>query len=261
MKKKSKFRRKYKKFLLDNNIIFYSYTYLLSILGAVYFKFVLLSSKITYDIEAPKALFKEENFIAGFWHGRLLAPLIVRKYFGKNARVLMSSSKSAYLMKLICKYFGVDRVEGSSGKGGFNGVREILRLFKNKPVVLAIAPDGSIGPRMQCSEGIVSLAQITKTPIILLSFSCSKAIIINSWDKFFLPLPFSRIEVHVSKIIDYKNEDGENKDSETLRLFIENYLNNKTWELDKKYKQPKVEVAEYGRKGVSVKTRNKHQKK
>ncbi|MDR0484537.1 MAG: DUF374 domain-containing protein [Alphaproteobacteria bacterium] len=253
-------KKSYKKIFLDNDFVFYSYTFLLSLIGAIYFRFVLLTSKITYDINiVDKTILKQENFILGFWHGRLLAPLIVRKYFGK-ARVLISHSKSAYLIKLICKYFGVDKVEGSSGKGGFAGVRESLRLFKNKPLALAIAPDGSIGPRMQCSEGIVALAQITKTPILLLSFSSSKAKIMNSWDRFFLPLPFGKITVHVSEIFNYKDEEGNNKDPETFRLFIESYLNNKTWELDKKYKQPHIDVAEYGRKGVVVKTRNKNQK-
>ncbi|MDR2007497.1 MAG: DUF374 domain-containing protein [Alphaproteobacteria bacterium] len=218
---------------------------------------MILTSKVVYDIKADKALFKKDNFIAGFWHGRLLSSLLVRRFFGREARVLISTNKSAYLIKLICKYFGVDKIEGSSGRGGFNGVREILRYFKKKPAVLAIAPDGSIGPRMQCSEGIVSLAQMTKTPIVLLSFSSSNAKIINSWDRFFLPLPFGEITVHISEIFEYDKY----QDSEEFRLFIENYLNNKTWELDKKYKQPHIEAAEYGRKGVVVKTRNKHQKK
>lgn len=257
--KKFNFKKLYKKILLDNIIIFYSYTYFLSVIGAIYFKFVLLTSKINYDIRVDKKILKEQNFILGFWHGRLLAPLIVRKYFG-GARVLISHSRSAYLMKLICKYFGVDKVEGSGNYGGFAGVREILRLFKNKPQALAIAPDGSIGPRMQCSEGIVALSQITKTPILLLSFSSSRAKIMNSWDRFFLPLPFANITVHVSEVMNYRDENGNNKNPEEYRIFIENYLNNKTWELDKSYNKPFIERAETGRKGVLVKTRGKSAK-
>lgn len=255
--KEINFKKLYKKILLDNDIIFYSYTFILSIIGALFFRFVLLTSKITYDIKVDKSLLKKQNFILGFWHGRLLAPLIVRKYFGAEARVLISHSKSAYMMKLICKYFGVDKVEGSGNNGGFAGVREILRLFKKAPVALAIAPDGSIGPRMQCSEGIVALSQITKTPILLLSFSSSRGIIMNSWDRFFLPLPFSKITVHVSEVMNYFDESGENKNPEEYRLFIEKYLNDKTWELDKNYGQPYIERAETGRKGVLVKTRSK----
>ncbi len=251
------FKKSYKKIFLDNVIFFYIYTFLLSFIGFFYIKFVLLTSKITYEIEADKSLFKKQNFIMGFWHGRLLAPLILRKRFAA-AKVLISHSRSAYLMKLICKYFGVGKVEGSGNKGGFAGVREVLRVLKNeKPTTIAIAPDGSVGPRMQCSEGIVVLSQITKTPILLLSFSSSKAIVLKSWDRFFLPLPFSKITVYVSDVMNYFDENGNNKDSEEYRLFIENYLNNKTWELDKKYKQPFIERAEKGRKGVLVKTRNK----
>lgn len=253
----NKLKSSYKKIFLDNDIIFYSYVYILSIIGSLYLRFVLLSSKITYDIKADKSRFKKDNFIVGFWHGRLLSPLIIRKYFA-GGKVLISHSRSAYLMKLICSHFDVGKVEGSGNHGGFAGVREVLRLFKNNsPMALAIAPDGSRGPRMQCSEGIVALSQITKTPILLISFSSSKAKIMNTWDKFFLPLPFSKITMHISEVMDYKDEHGKNKDPEEYRLFIEKYLNEKTWELDKKYNQPFIDVAKTGRKGALVKTRHK----
>ena len=62
--KKFNFKKLYKKILLDNIIIFYSYTYFLSVIGAIYFKFVLLTSKINYDIRVDKKILKEQKNVA-----------------------------------------------------------------------------------------------------------------------------------------------------------------------------------------------------
>ena len=57
---------------------------------------------------------------------------------------------------------------------------------------IAITPDGPKGPKEKVKEGIIKLAQMTNTPIIPLVWATRKYKIINSWDNFVLPYPFSK---------------------------------------------------------------------
>jgi lysophospholipid acyltransferase (LPLAT)-like uncharacterized protein len=57
---------------------------------------------------------------------------------------------------------------------------------------VAITPDGPKGPKEVVKEGIIKLAQITQKPIIPLVWSTNRYKVVNSWDNFVLPFPFSK---------------------------------------------------------------------
>jgi lysophospholipid acyltransferase (LPLAT)-like uncharacterized protein len=69
----------------------------------------------------------------------------------------------------------------------------------------AITPDGPKGPRYEAKKGIVELARLANKMILPVTYSSSKKRVIQSWDRFLLPYPFSRIvfvwgdPIHVSK--------------------------------------------------------------
>jgi lysophospholipid acyltransferase (LPLAT)-like uncharacterized protein len=48
--------------------------------------------------------------------------------------------------------------------------------------------------------GAVALAVKTGAPIVLLAFNYRTAWRLNSWDRFYLPLPFSTVEVRVDRV-------------------------------------------------------------
>jgi lysophospholipid acyltransferase (LPLAT)-like uncharacterized protein len=60
---------------------------------------------------------------------------------------------------------------------------------------LAVTPDGPRGPRYEPHPGVVSLAQLTGLPIVPVSFRLGWKWTLRSWDRFQVPLPFSRCEV------------------------------------------------------------------
>ncbi len=60
---------------------------------------------------------------------------------------------------------------------------------------MGITPDGSRGPIYEAKTGAIALARITKKPILLLSFEYSGFIRLNSWDRFVVPYPFSKVIV------------------------------------------------------------------
>ena len=48
--------------------------------------------------------------------------------------------------------------------------------------------------------GVIKLAQVTGTPVLPLTATYSKAKRLRTWDKFFVPYPFSRVDVRVGPL-------------------------------------------------------------
>ncbi|NNK00187.1 MAG: hypothetical protein HKP58_07215, partial [Desulfatitalea sp.] len=52
-----------------------------------------------------------------------------------------------------------------------------------------VVPDGPQGPRHIVQPGVVYLAQKTGYPIIPVTYSAQRRILLNSWDRFLIPHP------------------------------------------------------------------------
>ena len=131
-----------------------------------------------------------DNIIACFWHGRLLAMPFARQ--GSGAKVLISRHRDGEFIARVIRYFGLGTIRGSYGKRSVSPVRQMLAELK-QGTDIAITPDGPKGPRYQMKQGIVELARLTQRPIVPVTYGASKKKLFNSWDRFLLPYPFSRI--------------------------------------------------------------------
>jgi len=80
-------------------------------------------------------------------------------------------------------------------------MREMIKLG-GLGLDIAVTPDGSRGPMYDMKPGAVAVALKIGAPVILLSFNFSRAWRLKSWDRFYLPVPFSRIEVRVDRVRD-----------------------------------------------------------
>jgi lysophospholipid acyltransferase (LPLAT)-like uncharacterized protein len=62
---------------------------------------------------------------------------------------------------------------------------------------------------------------LSKAPVIVLSVYPQNAWRLNSWDKFIIPKPFSKLTIHVSQPV-YANEAPESDDKvESIRKLIQ----------------------------------------
>ena len=95
------------------------------------------------------------------------------------------------ITSIAFQYLGMNVILGSSKKGGMQAFRKMVKCLKLGESI-AITPDGPKGPKEKVKEGIIKLAQMTNTPIIPLVWVTRKYKIINSWDNFVLPHPFSK---------------------------------------------------------------------
>jgi lysophospholipid acyltransferase (LPLAT)-like uncharacterized protein len=130
-----------------------------------------------------------ENVIGAFWHGRLLmTPLIYR---GRGLKVLTSRHRDGELISRTVRLFGLETVRGSSTRGGMSGIKGLARALQ-EGLDVAVAPDGPRGPRYKVQMGVIQLARISGRPIFPLTFSATPRKVLQSWDHFVLPFPFSR---------------------------------------------------------------------
>jgi lysophospholipid acyltransferase (LPLAT)-like uncharacterized protein len=82
-----------------------------------------------------------------------------------------------------------------------------------------ITPDGPRGPCYRLGRGIVFLAQITGEPVVPIHLDYSRYICLKSWDRFRIPLPFSRVEVTLGKPFYPRPTDSEEAfEAERVRL-------------------------------------------
>jgi len=113
--------------------------------------------------------------------------------------VLVSASKDGAFLSAILERFGVQPVRGSSSRRGAQALLE-LATWAERGYDLAITPDGPRGPIYVVQDGTMTLAQITGLPIVPASFRLQWKIQLNSWDRFQIPLPFSRCEIYLGKM-------------------------------------------------------------
>lgn len=127
--------------------------------------------------------------IIAFWHGRQL--MMPFAYRGTSGYVLVSQHRDGEYIHGILKRLGFGTVRGSSTRGGMHAVSKLVSLAHEGSDIV-FTPDGPQGPRCVAQSGIVYIAQKTGLPIVPLAFGAAKKHVFQSWDRFQLPLPWTR---------------------------------------------------------------------
>lgn len=156
--------------------------------------------------------------IVAFWHGRMFVLPFVFERYAKKVSILISRHRDGEFVAKLVERLGFKTVRGSTGKGK-GGERAFLEMVKilSKGEVVAITPDGPKGPAEKVKKGIVRLSMKTGVPIYPISFSAKPCYRFNSWDKFMLPLPFSKCVVKVGKPL-YPEQLSEDEFKEKIEL-------------------------------------------
>ena len=97
---------------------------------------------------------------------------------------------------MMVRRFGAAVIRGSSTHTGARALRDYYQALVRDNVSPVITPDGPRGPRFRFKPGALLLAQMSGRPILPMSYAASRAWLIK-WDKFVIPLPFSRIAIAI----------------------------------------------------------------
>lgn len=155
-----------------------------------------------------------------FWHQCVLA--CASYYRSTHATILVSQSFDGELITRTLRCFGFRAARGSSSRGGREGLLALRRvLAEDAPVVFTA--DGPRGPIYKAKLGAIKLAQISGAPIGCFHLEPEKKWTANSWDRFAIPKPFTRIIVSWGRWT-YVPEDADATTLEELRSRLDDSL-------------------------------------
>lgn len=129
------------------------------------------------------------------WHDKLfVSSWIANRYFSRPVTALISTSKDGAWLVAFFKLMGIAAVRGSSSRRGAAALITLTRSMRAGNHA-GITPDGPKGPALEFKTGAVSLARLTRSPFVVMGIRYHTCWRMRSWDRFALPVPFSRVEV------------------------------------------------------------------
>lgn len=156
------------------------------------------------------------------WHNRL--PLALASYDkfaqsrwpSEGLGAMISASRDGSFVSAVAEAFGVQPIRGSSSRRGAQAMLEEITWMEKKYSIVK-TPDGPRGPMYDMKAGIILLAQLSGRPIIPISNYAAWKIRLRSWDRFQIPLPFSRCDLRFGAPL-WVPREAEDAEREELRL-------------------------------------------
>ena len=189
----------------------------------------LLAWTIRLKIEDPNGFLVGTPGAPGIcvvWHNRILGLVIagLPRPALVPMTVLTSPSRDGELLAEVMHQIGLQSVRGSNKKRGAAALLE-LREHYRAGRTLIITPDGPRGPMYALSPGVILLAQKTGAPVMKTHVEFSSSGRLKSWDRFHIPLPFSKITIRV-ELAEVFLPTTSPEAFETLRIQLETQLRN-----------------------------------
>jgi Kdo2-lipid IVA 3' secondary acyltransferase len=137
------------------------------------------------------------------WHGRFAGLLTMHDF--ENFQTIASAHNDGDFIARILKQLGHQLIRGSSRKGRLDVIREILKLPK-EDIRLFITPDGPKGPAFQVKGSVLNIAKKLDASVVIVMSSCRWGIKLKTWDRFLIPLPFTKVYISMSDPININDE-------------------------------------------------------
>lgn len=130
------------------------------------------------------------------WHGQIFPAT----WYWRNRRigVMTSMNLDGEMIARCIERHGYGAVRGSSSRRGLRALAEMVgEIRKGRDVGFTI--DGPRGPRHVAKPGPVILARKSGAAIFCFHISMKRRIQLNSWDRFQIPMPFTRAKVFMAE--------------------------------------------------------------
>lgn len=139
----------------------------------------------------------EGGTVLAFWHGEQL--LMVPTHAGRGFLGLASLSRDGELLARTIARLGYGRIRGSTSRGGRAALHAAVQALRGGGCP-ALAVDGPRGPRHTPHPGALIMAARTQRPIIYGVARARPAVLLRSWDRFAVPIPFARVEIAYGRL-------------------------------------------------------------
>ncbi|HKJ91036.1 MAG TPA: DUF374 domain-containing protein [Oceanipulchritudo sp.] len=160
---------------------------------------------LTYsNLEGLQALLDsgQKGAIFLLWHNRIFPVLGAFKQIPETDFVihaLVSASRDGARLSHFLEAQGLRTVRGSSSRRAAAATRELLRIL-NAGEHVAITVDGPRGPCYRAQAGAALLVQATGAPVYFLGAESETCRELDSWDRFLVPAPWSRVRLTMDKL-------------------------------------------------------------
>ena len=160
------------------------------------------SLQYDFDIDADGFFSNSPNgSLLLMWHNRLfpgIGALNEVDMRGEKLHALVSASRDGGQLSYFFGELGLIPIRGSSSRRGAVAARECVKVLRGGGHI-AITVDGPRGPCYEPQQGAAMLLKLTGADVNLVGVECESCWILNSWDKFIVPVPFSRVKVRLDR--------------------------------------------------------------
>lgn len=144
------------------------------------------------------------------WHQQFFSFI---RYFGKfnsyNPSLMISRSKDGEIISGVANLIGWQTVRGSSSRGGRTALRKMVENLSVNGLAAHVV-DGPRGPIGIVKGGVIAMAREADAAIVPVYAEAENAWYFNSWDRFMLPKPFSKVTVRYGDMVTVEKSDAPN---------------------------------------------------
>lgn len=157
------------------------------------------------------------------WHQQFFAAIrhfqAYRKY---SPGLMISQSTDGAIVAGVAQRTGWRTVRGSSSRGGRAALKRMIQHLKASKLAGHLV-DGPRGPAGVVKSGVIRMAHVSGAAIVPFYVSADWCWIFNSWDRFLLPKPFSRVTLRFENPIHF-DRDVDSEGFETQRKHLEEIM-------------------------------------
>ncbi len=113
--------------------------------------------------------------------------------------------------EILVKTLGQSDYRFVRGATGGDGRRALVLLRRELDAghSVGLAVDGPEGPFGSIREGVLHLARMTGAPVVPLVARANRPIVLNTWDRTIVPVPFRKLEMLIGPILRIPQDAGE----------------------------------------------------
>jgi len=126
------------------------------------------------------------------WHQRFFGGFFLPRIFKWSPCIMISQSRDGEFISKVVQHIGWIPVRGSCSRGGKEALQVMVQGVIENHIGGHIV-DGPTGPPRVIKPGLISLARRTDAVICPGIVSYENTWIMNSWDHFMIPKPFSKV--------------------------------------------------------------------
>jgi lysophospholipid acyltransferase (LPLAT)-like uncharacterized protein len=135
------------------------------------------------------------------WHQQFFSFIRhFQSYRSLRPSLMISKSADGEMVAGVAVMSGWHTVRGSSSRGGSQALARMVARLRESGLAGHIL-DGPRGPIGRVKKGAIYLAQDAGARIVPTYAIAENAWFFNSWDRFFLPKPFSRVTIRFGEML------------------------------------------------------------